>query len=94
MYFDTTLLYGQYWFLFYKCYNFPVFDVIHSLYFRYGGKSIIFIGVAISTLTSFLSPPAARLSPYALMAMRFINGVAQVMVLHNDHFRMCNKFRS
>ena len=45
---------------------------------RVGGKLVCGFGVMLAIVASFLSPPAARLSPYALMVMRFINGVGQV----------------
>lgn len=45
---------------------------------KYGGKRVIFLGVMLAAICTFLSPPAARLSPYALMVMRIINGFGQV----------------
>ena len=35
-------------------------------------------GMTISCITSLLSPTCARLSPYALMAIRVLNGFGQV----------------
>ena len=46
---------------------------------RIGGKRVIFWGVLLSAVTSILSPEAARLSPYALIVMRFLSGIGQVM---------------
>ena len=45
---------------------------------KVGGKVVIFGGVMISAICALLSPPSARLSPYALIVMRFISGVGQV----------------
>ena len=39
---------------------------------------VSFWGVLTAGITSVLSPPAARLSPYALIVMRFVNGLGQV----------------
>ena len=45
---------------------------------RFGAKWVIASGVLLLIAASFLSPSAARLSPYGLMAMRFIGGLGSV----------------
>ena len=56
-------------------------DVITNVFLRFGGKLTIGIGMCLAVGASFLSPPMARWSPYALMVARFINGIGQVGLL-------------
>ena len=45
---------------------------------KFGAKWVLGGGLTISIVCTFLSPAAARISPYALMAARFFNGVGSV----------------
>ena len=45
---------------------------------RYGAKWVLGIGALFLIGPTMFSPPASRLSPYALMAMRFIEGLGSV----------------
>ena len=49
---------------------------------RIGGKNVVGIGMCLAVGASFLSPPMARWSPYALMVARFVNGVGQVGLVY------------
>ena len=46
---------------------------------KFGAKWVLGGGLTISIVCTFLSPAAARISPYALMAARFLNGVGSVI---------------
>ena len=46
---------------------------------RFGGKSVILVAMLLNSLTAIFSPLAAEASPYALMALRAIQGLAQVL---------------
>ena len=45
---------------------------------RFGGKIMISTCMGLSIISSVISPAAARISPYALMAVRIFLGLAQV----------------
>ena len=48
---------------------------------RIGGKHVYGIAMAISMVCTLLVPVAARLSPYALIALRVLQGLAMVSSL-------------
>jgi len=45
---------------------------------KYGGKWVISIGLLITAILSFIIPPAARLGKEYLIAVRIIQGLAEV----------------
>jgi MFS family permease len=59
-----------------------IFTLIPSgwLSMRYGPKLILAIGVLGTSLTTFLSAPAATLHVYALILVRFICGLFHVII--------------
>ena len=46
---------------------------------RFGGKVVICVSMLLNSLAALFSPLAAEASPYALMALRALQGLAQVL---------------
>ena len=49
---------------------------------RFGGKWVMFVGMSSFSLLTFLSPPAARVSPYLLIIVQVGKGLVGVSMCH------------
>ncbi len=50
---------------------------------RFGAKKTMFVGIALSTVTTLLGPLAAIVSPYLLIGLQILNGLGQVRPLEH-----------